>query len=152
MKRHTFLVLAVLVPSIVLASGERAGADLITFEVIPDVTALGTFFDGTPVPVEARLSDQLRSQGVSFSSTAGYVALVNLGGGHATSGVNGIGGVNAAGALKYNSRWSSRSRYPAIPAPRPSRISFPFEATTSPPPAALPRWRPSTSMGSCWRA
>ena len=79
MKRHTFLVLAVLVPSIVLASGERAGADLITFEVIPDVTALGTFFDGTPVPVEARLSDQLRSQGVSFSSTAGYVALVNLG-------------------------------------------------------------------------
>jgi len=98
-----FLALAVLVPSMVLASGERAGADLITFEVVPGVTALGIFLDGTPVPVEARLSDQLLSEGVSFSSTAGYVALVSLGGGHATSGVNGIGGVNAAGALKYNS-------------------------------------------------
>ena len=104
MTRHVFLALAVLVPSIVLASGERAGADLITFEVVPGVTAMTTFFDGRPVPVEARLSNQLQlSQGVSFSSTAGYVALVNLGFGHATSGVSGIGGVNAADALKYNS-------------------------------------------------
>jgi hypothetical protein len=104
MTRHMFLALAVLVPSMVLASGERAGADLITFEVVPGVTALGTFFDGTPVPVEARLSNQLQlSEGVSFSSTPGYVALVNLGVGHATSGVSGIGGVNAADALRYNS-------------------------------------------------
>jgi hypothetical protein len=104
MTRHTFLALAVLVPSMVLASGERAGADLITFEVVPGVTAMGTFFDGTPVPLESRLSNQLQlSQGVSFSSTVGYVALVNLGLGHATSGVTGIGGVNAADALRYNS-------------------------------------------------
>lgn len=104
MTRHMFLALAVLVPSLVLASGERAWADLITFEVVPGVTAMGTFFDGTPVPLESRLSNQLQlSQGVSFSSTVGYVALVNLGLGHATSGVTGIGGVNAADTLRYNS-------------------------------------------------
>src|SRR5437016_9782640 len=67
------------------------------------------FLDGMPVPLDARLGTQLQlSDGVSFSSIAGssivgYVALVNLGSGHATSGVNGIGGVDAANTLRYNS-------------------------------------------------
>jgi len=104
MTRNRFLALAVMVPAIVLASGERAGADVITFETVPGLTAMG-FLDGTPVLSDARLSSQLQlSQGVSFSSIPGYVALVNLGIGHATSGLNGIGGVNAANSLNYNSR------------------------------------------------
>src|SRR3989442_2473772 len=108
MRRPMFLALAVLVPALVLASGERAGAGVITFESVPGVTGMA-FLDGTPVPVDGRLGTQLQlSDGVSFSSIAGssivgYVALVNLGSGHATSGVNGIGGVDAANTLRYNS-------------------------------------------------
>ncbi len=108
MRRPMFLALAVLVPALVLASGERAGAGVITFESVPGVTGMA-FLDGMPVPLDARLGAQLQlSDGVSFSSIAGssivgYVALVNLGSGHATSGVNGIGGVDAANTLRYNS-------------------------------------------------
>src|SRR2546427_3762709 len=108
MRRPMFLALAVLVPALVLASGERAGAGVITFESVPGVTGMA-FLDGMPVPLDARLGTQLQlSDGVSFSSIAGssivgYVALVNLGSGHATSGVNGIGGVDAANTLRYNS-------------------------------------------------
>ena len=55
-----------------------------------------------PIPVEARLSDQLVSTyGVRFSSGSPYVAVVNLGIGHATSGSNGIGGSTADGRLTY---------------------------------------------------
>ena len=79
-----------------------AGADLITFEDVPGVTTVG-FFAGTPVPAGARLTDQLQvSDGVSFTAAPGYVALVLLGAGHATSGVNGIGGVGASGLLDYS--------------------------------------------------
>jgi hypothetical protein len=39
---------------------------------------------------------------VSFTAAPGYVALVLLGAGHATSGVNGIGGVGASGLLDYS--------------------------------------------------
>ena len=78
---------------------------LVDFEAIPGITALGSFGDGCcVVPLTARLSTQLQvSHGVTFSSVAGYVAVVRLGTGHATSGANGIGGVNLANALKYNS-------------------------------------------------
>src|SRR3989475_11638918 len=108
MRRPMFLALAVLVPAWVRASGERAGAGVLTFEGVPGVTGMA-FLDGMPVPLDARLGTQLQlSDGVSFSSIAGssivgYVALVNLGSGHATSGVNGIGGVDAANTLRYNS-------------------------------------------------
>lgn len=55
------------------------------------------------VPVAARLSDQLQSMyGVTFASVAKpYVALVRLGAGHATSGVNGIGSVSATDTMAY---------------------------------------------------
>ena len=55
-----------------------------------------TYMPGNAVPAFARLSNQLASaQGVIFSSKSGapYVAVVELGYGHATSGRNGIGGV-----------------------------------------------------------
>jgi K319-like protein len=99
MTRHTLLALAVLVPAIVFAGGAPAAAGDINFENISGMTPMSPFFDGTLVPQDeplrpsSRLSTQLRlSAGVTFSSDAGYVALVNLGGGHATSGVAGIGG------------------------------------------------------------
>ena len=78
---------------------------LVDFEAIPGITVLGAFGDGCCViPLAARLSTQLQiSHGVTFSSVAGYVAVVRLGTGHATSGANGIGGVNLANVLKYNS-------------------------------------------------
>jgi hypothetical protein len=81
-----------------------SGRGLITFERIPDVTAMTSFIDGSDVvPSTAQLSTQLQmSDGVSFSSAAGYVAVVRLGSGHATSGVNGIVGVNASDIIKYN--------------------------------------------------
>src|SRR5439155_620041 len=87
----------------------RAGDAAIRKHHSRSFTLGGAFLDGMPVPLDARLGAQLqRSDGVSFSSIAGssivgYVALVNLGSGHATSGVNGIGGVDAADTLRYNS-------------------------------------------------
>ncbi len=74
-----------------------AKADTITFDSLSAMTNSV----GTPVPVSARLSNQLLSSGVRFSSGSDFVAVVNLGSGHATSGVNGIGGVNSAGQLSY---------------------------------------------------
>lgn len=63
-----------------------------------------THFSGNAIPVDARLSNQLLvSHGVRFSSSAGYVAVVSLGAGHATSGLNGIGGSTSGGVLTYNS-------------------------------------------------
>ena len=68
-------------------AGALVGEMLITFETIPGITAMISFIDGSAsVPTDARLSTQLQmSDGVSFSSAAGYVAVVRLGSGHATS-------------------------------------------------------------------
>ena len=110
MIRHTLLALAVLTPAILLGTGGHATAGDITFENIPGMTPMSPFWDNTDVPPDmpsapsSRLGTQLQvSDGVSFSSDAGYVALVNLGSGHATDGVAGIGGVTAANVLKYHS-------------------------------------------------
>lgn len=57
---------------------------------------------GSPVPLSSQLSNQLQpTTGAVFSSTAGYVAVVDLGLGHAISSTNGIGGVDAGGPLNY---------------------------------------------------
>ena len=76
----------------------------INFESIPGISPTVSFFDGCcVVPTTARLSNQLQmSQGITFSSAAPYVVVARLGGGHATSGVVGIGGVNASNVIKYN--------------------------------------------------
>ena len=87
-------------------TGAQSGpSTLVDFEAIPGITALNAFGDGCCViPSGARLSTQLQmSHGVTFSSVAGYVAVTRLGTGHATSGTNGIGGVNLSNILKYNS-------------------------------------------------
>jgi hypothetical protein len=57
---------------------------------------------GTLVPIASRLSTELLSSGVRFSSLSDYVAVVLLGTGHATSGTLGIGGTSASGALNYS--------------------------------------------------
>jgi len=77
------------VASTVLLSAGDARAILIDFEGLSSMTYLG----GSPVPTSTRLSTQLlETFGVRFTSTDPYVAVVALGSGHATSGVNGIGG------------------------------------------------------------
>jgi hypothetical protein len=77
---------------------------------------------GQPIPEFARLSDELAAtDGVLFSSGAGYVAVVALGIGHATSGINGIGGSTPDGILTYDRQWPVVFRFvdpqnPAAPA------------------------------------
>jgi hypothetical protein len=79
--------------------GGQALALVIDFEGLNGMTYLG----GSSIPSASRLSTQLlQTQGVKFSSTDPYVAIVQLGTGHATSGVNGIGGAKN-GILSYSS-------------------------------------------------
>ena len=62
----------------------------------------GNHLAGSAIPLTARIRDQfLSSHGVQFSSTPGYVGLVDLGAGHAYSGVNGISGATASGNVTY---------------------------------------------------
>jgi hypothetical protein len=79
------------------------GPILVNFENIPGVTPMGNA-QGSVVPLLARLDTQLQnSTGARFSSlSSDYVAAVNLGVGHATSGTVGIGGVNVSNVLFYN--------------------------------------------------
>lgn len=59
---------------------------------------------GSSVPSSAQLSSQfLATDGVVFSSDSPFVAVVNLGQNHATSGDLGIGGVDGLGHLNYGS-------------------------------------------------
>jgi hypothetical protein len=77
----------------------------IDFESVPGVTPVNGFLNDTPVPPASRLNTQLlATHGVRFRSEAphpDYVALIGLGGGHATSGSNGIGGVNIFNDIRY---------------------------------------------------
>lgn len=57
---------------------------------------------GALVPNASRLSTQLLSAGVRFSSLSDFIAVVTLGTGHATSGTRGVGGTSAGGALSYS--------------------------------------------------
>lgn len=53
------------------------------------------------VPGASQLGTQLLGLGVRFSSFSDYIAVVNLGVGHATSGALGVGGTTADGRLSY---------------------------------------------------
>lgn len=81
------------------ASSTLASPILLDFE---DHAAMG-YVSGTTITEAAKLSDDYLSvYGVSFSSGEDpYAAVVALGAGHATSGINGLGGSNA-GKLAYH--------------------------------------------------
>jgi hypothetical protein len=96
-----------------------AGATPVTVD-FEGLTAM-TFFTGNPVPIAARLSNEYAStKGIVFSSGSPYIAVVSLGGGHATSGVNGFGGTSAGGLLDYGAPvtftfvWPGNSSVPAV--------------------------------------
>jgi len=76
-------------------------AVLVDFESITGITGM-TNSPGNPIPGSSQLHNQLSSLDVLFTSGSSYVAVVNLGSAHATSGVNGIGGSTSGGDLTYN--------------------------------------------------
>jgi hypothetical protein len=100
-----------------LAADFCVATDTVSFEGWPAMNNALTL-----VPTDARLSNQLATvSGVVFRSVGGsaHVAVVRLGLGHASSGTNGIGGVNAAGVLNYATPISVdfvMPQNPAVPA------------------------------------
>lgn len=84
--------------------GQATVANLITFEEVPNGLAPMVNSPGTAIPTASQLTNQyLASNGVSFSSLAGYAALVNHGLGNETASIpNIIGGTNLSGGLDYN--------------------------------------------------
>ena len=79
-------------------------ATVITFEEAPNGLAAMVNAPGTVVPLASQLTNQyLASSGVSFTSLAGYAALVNHGVGNPTASIpNIIGGTTADGRLDYD--------------------------------------------------
>ena len=70
-----------------------------------DLTGMN-YWAGNSIPVESRLADTyLLAHGVRFRSGSPFVAVVELGAEHATSGVNGVGGSTPDGVLTYSSAW-----------------------------------------------
>ena len=117
--RRVSLALIFLVSTAAAAAGQGEGPVSITFESIPGMTATDYRNISSIVPAGARLSTQLQtSHGVSFRSAVDYVALVTLGSGHATSGVNGIGGVSASDFIRYGQPVVITFSVPGSPAAR----------------------------------
>lgn len=79
-------------------------ATVITFEESPSGLTAMVNSPGTAVPLASQLTTQyLASSGVSFTSLAGYAALVNHGAGNPTASVpNIIGGTTSDGRLDYD--------------------------------------------------
>jgi hypothetical protein len=100
---------------LLLAGSSRGQFVTVDFEGFSGMS----FFGGTPVPGSAQLSSQLlSSHGLLFSSDSGspFVAVVALGANHATSGVNGIGGVDRDGLLSYGTALRIEFFLPSNPA------------------------------------
>lgn len=103
--RSAMSVLVAMSLAVLVTLSEAQTAPItIDFETVPDVTPSAAFNVGDSVPATARLSDQLlATYGVLFASLQQpYVALVELGTGHAVSGKNGIGAVTAANTISYS--------------------------------------------------
>jgi hypothetical protein len=86
--------------TVLLATTELTSASTMTlnFDGLPSMD----YNAGASIPDAAQLSTQyLTTYGVSFTSGSSYVAVVDLGVGHATSGTNGIGGSTPDGILTY---------------------------------------------------
>ncbi len=78
----------------------HGAAIVLDFDSLPGMS----FSHGTPIPAVSKLSDEyLHTYGVEFSSGSPFIAVVALGAGHATSGINGIGGSTSEGLLSYES-------------------------------------------------
>ncbi|MDH5570795.1 MAG: VPLPA-CTERM sorting domain-containing protein [Gammaproteobacteria bacterium] len=81
----------------------NAKAVVIDFEEFESIAMINS--PGTLIPTSARISDQyLESDGVLFSSYDGFLAAVDLGLGHATSGFVGVGGSSGDG-LTYEGEY-----------------------------------------------
>jgi hypothetical protein len=97
--------LRIMFASLALVFAGSSHADtLITFEEVPSGLSAMVNSPFTAVPGNSQLLNQyLSSDGVSFSSLAGYVALVNHGAGNPTASLpNIIGGTTQAGGLSYD--------------------------------------------------
>lgn len=93
-----FWKLASAVSALVIST--NVNAVLIDFEEF-ELTAMNNSV-GSLIPTSARISNQyLGTDGVIFSSGNDFIAAVNLGIGHATSGSVGIGGSDGANGLTY---------------------------------------------------
>ena len=96
------VIVAVVIPVFWMLVAGQARAEL----MIIDFEGFGAmpYSDiKSPIPPSARLSDAfLFTHGVRFSSGSPFVAVVDLGVGHATSGTNGIGGSTHEGLLTYD--------------------------------------------------
>src|SRR5262245_65531907 len=103
--RRIPVIIAVVIPVFWMFAAGQTRAEL----MIIDFEGFGTmpFFDvKNPIPPHARLSDAfLFTHGVRFSSGSPFVAVVDLGVGHATSGTNGIVGSTPTGALTDDSNF-----------------------------------------------
>jgi hypothetical protein len=71
----------------------------VNFEQLPLGMTGMNYTSGNPIPGPSQLYNQLSSLDILFTSGNPYVALVELGPGHATSGKNGIGGSTPEGGL-----------------------------------------------------
>lgn len=81
------------------AGAIQADPIVLDFEGLTSMPSQSTY----SIPLRAQLSDAfLEMYGVRFSSGSPYVAVVDLGPGHAISGVNGIGGSTPTGLLTYD--------------------------------------------------
>ena len=103
MKNSKFLHLAIFA-ALVSNFITSAQAAIITFEEVSSgLTAMSNAV-GSAIPTNSRLTNQyLSSYGVSFTSGAGYAALVNHGSGNPSASVpNIIGGTTINGTLDYN--------------------------------------------------
>ena len=100
--RRIPLIVAVVMPIFWMFAAGQARAELMSIDF--EGFATMPFFDiKNLIPPHARLSDAfLFTHGVRFSSGSPFVAVVDLGVGHATSGTNGIGGSTPTGVLTYD--------------------------------------------------
>ncbi len=103
MVHRSFALAAPFVLGIGLLAAGAGASTLITFEEVPGGLAAMTNAL-VSVPASSRLTTQyLASDGVRFSSTGGFAALVNHGAGNPTASIpNIIGGSTASGTLNYN--------------------------------------------------
>jgi hypothetical protein len=102
MKNNLKLSASAIAFAITVAGNSHANTTITFEEASAGMTAMVNS-PGSAVPLAAQLSNQyLSSNGVSFSSLAGYAALANHGPGEPTASVpNIIGGTTSGGALSY---------------------------------------------------